>query len=107
IDFAVEAIDVVKLDIADRENGLLAGHDLMSPYVCEAEVLRKPLCRVLKTPLAPTAPTGVIYAGQSDDGVHFKMGKTPAIVPGPDDVDAGGVEDPTGVVGSAPHLIGV
>ena len=32
LDFAVEAIDVVKLDIADGD-GLLAGHDLMSPYV--------------------------------------------------------------------------
>lgn len=105
LDFAVEAIDVVKLDIADRGDGLLAGHDLMSPYVWEAEGHRKLLVRVLKNPLEQTDPTGVIYAGQSKDGVDFKMARTPAIVPGPDEVDAGGVEDPTVVIGSEPHLI--
>jgi len=105
IDFAVEAIDIVRLDIADREDGLLTGHDLMSPYVWEAEGHLKLLVRVLKNPLGATDPTGVIYAGQSDDGLRFKMGKTPAIVPGPDEVDAGGVEDPTVVIGDEPHLI--
>lgn len=105
LDFAVEAIDIVKLDMADRADGLLSGHDLMSPYVWEAEGHRKLLVRVLKNPLGLTDPTGVIYAGQSDDGVYFRMGKVPAIVPGPDEVDAGGVEDPTVVIGSEPHLI--
>lgn len=104
LDFAVEAIEVVKLDIADSESGLLAGHDLMSPYVWEAEGHKKLLVRVLKNPLGPTDPTGVIYAGQSTDGLHFQMGKTPAIVPGPHQIDAGGVEDPTVVIGSEPHL---
>jgi predicted GH43/DUF377 family glycosyl hydrolase len=105
LDFAVEGIAIVKLDIADRSDGLLSGHDLMSPYVWEAEGHLKLLVRVLKNPLGPTDPTGVIYAGQSRDGVNFKMGKIPAIVPGPNQIDAGGVEDPTVVIGSEPHLM--
>lgn len=105
IDYAVEAIDVVKLDIADRADGLLAGHDLMSPYVWEAEGRLRLLVRVLKNPLGPTDPTGVIYAGKSDEGLLFEMDRTPALLPGPDSVDAGGVEDPTVVIGSEPHLM--
>ena len=105
IDYAVEAIEVVKLDIADRADGLLAGHDLMSPYVWEAEKRLRLLVRVLKNPLGPTDPTGVIYAGQSDDGLLFEMDKTPAVLPGPEPIDAGGVEDPTVVIGTEPHLM--
>ncbi len=105
IDFAVEAIDVVKLDIAAGSDGLLAGHDLLSPYVWDAEGCIRLLVRVLKNPLGATDPTGVIYAGQSDDGLFFEMDKTPAIPPGPDFVDGGGVEDPTVVIGEQPHLI--
>lgn len=105
LDFAVEAIDVVKLDIAERPDGLLEGHDLMSPYVWEGEGGIKLLARVLKNPLGATDPTGVIYAGQSGDGLNFTMDKTPAILPGPDFVDAGGVEDPTVVIGDEPHVM--
>jgi predicted GH43/DUF377 family glycosyl hydrolase len=105
LDFAVEAIDVVKLDIADHPDGLLEGHDLMSPYVWEAEGQIRMLVRVLKNPLGATDPTGVIYAGQSRDGLAFTMDKTPAILPGPDFVDAGGVEDPTVVIGHEPHVM--
>jgi predicted GH43/DUF377 family glycosyl hydrolase len=105
LDFAVEKIDVVKLDIADGEDGLLSGHDLMSPYVWEAEGQLKLMVRVVKNPLGRTDPTGVIYCGQSGDGLHFEMRQKPAIRPGPHEVDAGGVEDPTVVIGSEPHLI--
>lgn len=105
LDFAVEAIDVVQLDIAEHPDGLLEGHDLMSPYVWEAEGCAKLLVRVLKNPLGATDPTGVIYAGRSDDGLAFTMDKTPAILPGPNFVDAGGVEDPTVVIGHEPHLM--
>ena len=105
LDFAVEQLDVVKLDIAAREDGLLAGHDLMSPYVWENDGCMRLLVRVLKNPLGPADPTGIIYAGTSTDGVFFTMQGEPAIVPGPDPVDAGGVEDPTVVIGTEPHLM--
>lgn len=105
LDFAVEQLEVVKLDIAAREDGLLAGHDLMSPYVWERDGQMQLLVRVLKNPLGPTDPTGIIYAGVSDDGLFFSMQNEPAIVPGSDPVDAGGVEDPTVVIGEEPHLM--
>lgn len=105
LDFAVEQIDVVQLDIARRPDGLLAGHDLMSPYVWETDYCTRLLVRVLNNPLTPEDPSGVIYAGQSADGLFFKMQPTPAILPGPDYVDAGGVEDPTVVIGDEPHLL--
>lgn len=105
VDFAVEAIEVIKLDIASGPEGLLAGHDLLSPYVWDAEGCTRLLVRVLRNPLGATDPTGVIYAGKSDDGVFFEMERTPAILPGPRFVDAGGVEDPTVVIGTEPHLM--
>lgn len=104
IAYTVEAIDVVQLDIAG-ENGLLAGHDLMSPYVWEVDGRFHLLVRVLRNPLGPGDPTGVIYAGVSDDGLDFTMEPQPAIVPGPDGIDAGGVEDPTVVFSSDEHLL--
>lgn len=105
LDFAVEQIDVVRLDIARTSDGLLAGYDLMSPYVWETEEGARLLVRVLKNPLGATDPTGIIYAGRSDDGLFFRMEPTPAIGPGPDYADSGGVEDPTVVIGEEPHLL--
>jgi predicted GH43/DUF377 family glycosyl hydrolase len=105
LDFAVEAIDVVQLDIARAPDGLLAGHDLMSPYVWPAEGRLRLLVRVLKNPLEPADPTGLIYKGESDDGLFFTMDREPVIAPGRDFVDAGGVEDPTVVIGDEPHLM--
>ena len=105
LDFAVEQIDVVQLDVARAPDGLLAGHDLMSPYVWEAEGATHLMVRVLNNPLGPSDPSGVIYSGQSSDGLFFTMDSKPAIAPGPDDVDAGGVEDPTVVIGEEPHLM--
>lgn len=94
LDFAVEALEVVTLDSA-RRDGLLAGYDLMSPYVWQREGQFNLLVRVLPNPLGPDDPTGVIYAGTSHDGLAFAMREQPAISPGPEDRDAGGVEDPT------------
>jgi predicted GH43/DUF377 family glycosyl hydrolase len=105
LDFAIEKIDVVQLDIARAPDVLLAGHDLMSPYVWEAEGRTRLLVRVLKNPLGPTDPTGIIYGGQSDDGLFFRMERQSVLEPGPDEVDAGGVEDPTVVIGHEPHLM--
>jgi predicted GH43/DUF377 family glycosyl hydrolase len=105
VDFAVEKIDVVQLDTARGPDGLLAGHDLMSPYVWEAQGHTRLLVRVLKNPLGPTDPTGIIYCGRSDDGLFFRMDGHSVIQPGTDGVDAGGVEDPTVVVGDEPQLM--
>jgi len=105
VDFAIERIDVVRLDIARSPDGLLAGHDLMSPYVWRAEGRTRLLVRVLANPLGPSDPTGIIYSGQSDDGLFFTMEPKSVLEPGPHEEDAGGVEDPTVVIGDEPHLI--
>lgn len=103
--YVVEALEVVTLDIA-REDGLLAGRDLMSPYVWEdSDGTKCLLVRVLRNPLEPGDPTGVIYSGTCVDGVRFKMKREPTIVPGPDFVDAGGVEDPTVVLAGEGRLL--
>jgi len=104
IDYVVEQHEVVRLDIA-RDDGLLADHDLMSPYVWQENGAKRLLVRVLANPLRPGDPTGIIYAGKSEDGIHFKMLRKPAIVPGDDPVDAGGVEDPTVVVADSGGLL--
>lgn len=104
VDFAVEEHGEVTLDAAGP-GGVLAGHDLMSPYVWDRDGELKLLVRVLPNPLGPGDPTGVIYAGSSHDGLAFTMQPQPAIVPGPDAVDAGGVEDPTVVLSEGRILI--
>ncbi|MGN6358291.1 MAG: glycosidase [Novosphingobium sp.] len=102
--YVVEQIDIVQLDIAG-ENGLLSGHDLMSPYAWKVDGRIHLLVRVLKNPLGASDPTGVIYAAVSDDGLLFTTKPEPAIIPGPDAVDAGGVEDPTVVLSSDENLL--
>jgi predicted GH43/DUF377 family glycosyl hydrolase len=102
--YVVEDLEIVTLDIG-RDDGLFAGHDLMSPYVWEMDGQTHLLVRVLKNPLGPADPTGVIYAGVSDDGLKFRMKAKPAILPGPDEIDAGGVEDPTVVPASDNDLL--
>lgn len=105
LEYVVEALEVVTLDIA-REDGLLAGCDLMSPYVWEERDGTKCLLvRVLRNPLGPDDPTGVIYSGTCADGLLFSMNPEPAIMPGPDFVDAGGVEDPTVVLSGEGQLL--
>lgn len=96
--YGVEALDEVTLDITGA-GGRLAGHDLMSPFVWTEGERCRMLVRVVPNPLGPADPTGVIWGGDSSDGLHFVMRGAPAILPGPDDVDAGGCEDPTVVRG--------
>lgn len=103
-DFAVEAIDEVTLDLA-QDGGPLAGHDLMSPYVWTNKDQCHMLVRVLPRPLGPDDPTGVIYCADSTDRLNFTVRPEPAISPGPDPVDAGGVEDPTVVVGDEGNML--
>jgi predicted GH43/DUF377 family glycosyl hydrolase len=104
IAYSIEGIDTVTLDIAGQD-GLLAGHDLMSPYVWTVEGRTHLLVRVLANPLAAGDPTGVIFSGVSDDGLFFAMNPAPAIAPGPEAIDAGGVEDPTVVLSSGNSLL--
>lgn len=104
LDYVVEKLEVVTLDIAGAD-GLLAGHDLMSPYVWEEDGCRRLLVRVLNNPLGAEDPTGVIYAGTSHDGLFFNVHPCPAISPGPRDIDAGGVEDPTVVTAEEGRLL--
>ena len=51
--------------------------------------------RGVPNPLEDGKPTGIIWCGCSNDGVTFDMDEKPAIEPGPEAMDAGGVEDPT------------
>ncbi|WP_333836458.1 glycosidase [Novosphingobium sp.] len=96
--YVVEALETVTLDIAGPD-GRLAGYDLMSPFVWTEGAVTRMLVRVVPNPLGPRDPTGIIWGGDSDDGLHFTMRDDPAIVPGPNVDDAGGCEDPTVVRG--------
>jgi predicted GH43/DUF377 family glycosyl hydrolase len=92
IDFNVRRIETVMLD----GPAALTDRDLMSPYIWrEADGRWGIMVRAVVRPGEPLTDTGVIWAGWSDDGVRFAMLDAPAIVPGPGDHDAGGVEDPT------------
>jgi hypothetical protein len=96
--YVVEELQTVTLDNASRE-GRLANYDLMSPYVWTEGESYRLLVRVLPNPLGPTDPTGIIWGGDSDDGLFFRMREAPAIMPGSSPDNAGGCEDPTVVRG--------
>jgi predicted GH43/DUF377 family glycosyl hydrolase len=104
VSYVVQALDDVTLDISEPD-GLLAGYDLMSPYVWTDDKGCHLLVRVLPNPLKPGDPTGVIYQGTSKDHLRFVMDQKPAIEPGPEDDDAAGVEDPTVVIAENHHLL--
>lgn len=92
IDFNVEAIEDVTLHgPADVER-----RDWMSPYVwCDGDATFGIMIRAVPPAGSDPADTGVIWAGTSRDGRSFDMRPTPAIRPGPGELDIGGVEDPT------------
>jgi len=89
--YVVEDTEHVRLSCAEP----LKSMDWMSPYVWEAQGKLWIMMRGVPNPLRPEDPTGIIWCGCSNDGLDFSMYERPAIVPGPDKVDAGGVEDPT------------
>ncbi|GAC1413675.1 MAG: hypothetical protein NVSMB69_15970 [Novosphingobium sp.] len=97
VHFIAVALDDVRVDLAE-EDGPLAHHDLMSPYVWTDDNGCRILLRVVPNPLGPTDPTGVVYCGKSNDGLWFHLDAKPAIAPGPEFDDAGGCEDPTVVM---------
>ena len=92
IDFNVAALEPITL----HGPSALAERHLMSPYVWTESDGRY---GIMVRAVAPQGPdrtnTGTIWAGWSDDGVVFVMNDAPAITPGPDAIDCGGVEDPT------------
>jgi beta-1,2-mannobiose phosphorylase / 1,2-beta-oligomannan phosphorylase len=91
VDFVVEGLSDVLLQC----DGPLKSMDWMSPFVWrEGEALAM-MMRGVPRPLGPNDPTGVIFRGQSRDGLTFTMDPRPSIEPGPNPVDGGGVEDPT------------
>jgi predicted GH43/DUF377 family glycosyl hydrolase len=96
--YVVEELQEVTLDIAGP-GGRLAHYDLMSPFVWTEGKTYRLLVRVLPNPLGTKDPTGVIWGGDSEDGLHFRMRDAPAITPGSNAEDAGGCEDPTVVRG--------
>lgn len=98
--YVIEKLEEVTIDVATPD-GRLANRDLMSPYVWQEGKHISLLVRVVPDPLGPTDPTGVIWCGDSKDGLFFTMRDAPSIVPGPEEVDAGGVEDPTVILGDA------
>ena len=80
---------------------LIAGEPLksmnwMSPFVWRGKDEKLwMMMRGVPNPFEYDDPTGTIWCGWSDDGLTFHMDPTPVIVPGPESVDFGGVEDPT------------
>ena len=89
--YVVEEVEPVCLTASEP----LKSMDWMSPYVWQKEGKLWMMMRGVRDPMGPTDPTGIIWCGCSDDGLNFLMDERPAIVPGPDEVDRGGVEDPT------------
>lgn len=95
IDFNVEELQTITLSGPDA----LSQRDWMSPYVWQERDGRFGIMVRAVPPLdAKLTDTGQIWAGWSDDGIHFQMLDQPSIVGGPDELDIGGVEDPTVLV---------
>ena len=90
--YVVEQLDAVTL----TGQTLLKGMDLMSPFVWREGDHYRILVRGVPWPLKPGDPTGIVVAGECDDGLSFAMSGNLAIVPGEAPApDAGGCEDPT------------
>ncbi len=91
VDYVVEGLAPVTLT-GDEP---LKSMDWMSPFVWQDGAALAMMMRGVPNPLGPDDPTGVIFRGQSRDGLTFVMDPRPSIEPGPNPVDGGGVEDPT------------
>jgi predicted GH43/DUF377 family glycosyl hydrolase len=90
--YVVEQVETVWLIAAEP----LKSMDWMSPYVWRGNDGQLwMMMRGVPNPLAYEDPTGTIWCGSSEDGLTFHMDPRPVIVPGPESIDFGGVEDPT------------
>ena len=95
LDFNVQALDKVVVEAG----GELANRDLMSPYVWKLDKGGfAMMVRGVPREGAPASDTGMIWYGESDDGLTFIMEEAPILAPTPNGPDAGGCEDPTLVV---------
>jgi predicted GH43/DUF377 family glycosyl hydrolase len=78
---------------------------VLSPFVWKTRDGYEMLVRAVNHSSIPANKVARIYAGRSDDGLHFEMGDGPVIPPGPDEADRDGAEDPTVVaVGDTLHV---
>ncbi len=92
VNYVVEGLAAVTLECGEP----LKSMDWMSPFVWQApDKTLAMMMRGVPRPLGPDDPTGVIWRGQSRDGLKFVMDPRPSIEPGPEAIDGGGVEDPT------------
>jgi beta-1,2-mannobiose phosphorylase / 1,2-beta-oligomannan phosphorylase len=91
--YVVERVEAVWL----FANEPLKSMDWMSPYVWRGNDDGRlwMMMRGVPNPFRFEDVTGFIWCGQSDDGLNFHMDAKPVIVPGPESIDFGGVEDPT------------
>lgn len=90
--YVVEKIEAVWLLAGEP----LKSMDWMSPFVWHgADGRLWMMMRGVPNPFRSFDPTGIIWCGESDDGLTFQMDPKPVIVPGPESIDSGGVEDPT------------
>lgn len=107
LDFNVEAIEELTL----TGPATFMARDLMSPFVWREKDGRYGIMvRAVLREGAEIVDTGVIWGGWGTDGRSFTMLDAPSITPGPDERDAGGVEDPTVVIcdeGYAVYYTGV
>ncbi len=92
VDFNVQQIE----DVVVVGPPALMARDFMSPYVWSEPGGRLGIMlRAVVKPGADKTDTGQIWAGWSTDGRRFDMLDAPVITAGTEEVDAGGVEDPT------------
>ena len=90
--YVVEQVDAVWLIAGEP----LKSMDWMSPFVwADTGGKNTMLMRGVPNPLDYEDPTGIIWCGTSDDRLTFEMDPKPVLVPGPESIDLGGVEDPT------------
>lgn len=94
--YVVEQIDAVWLTAGEP----LRSMDWMSPFVWMGNDKKLwMMMRGVPNPRGSYDATGIIWCGESEDGLTFNMDQRAVIVPGPEAIDAGGVEDPTVVQG--------
>src|SRR5689334_15345835 len=78
---------------------------VLSPFVWRTRSGYEMLVRAVNHSPIPANEVARVYAGRSDDGLHFEMGDRPVIPPGPDEADRDGAEDPTVVAeGDTVHV---